>query len=308
MDNPEKLSPLYTLTRKEGYFRTTFSAMASPCELLIDSTDEKLAVHLSDLAVGEVKRIENKFSRYRHDNLCYRINNAQGQKVTIDEEYFRLLSFADTCYSLSSGMFDISSGILRRIWRFDGGNKIPSQKSIDELLPLIGWQKVTFNEESIHILPNMEIDFGGIGKEYAVSRVADICREHAENISVLVNLGGDIEVTCPRIHEPYWTVGVEDAADALERKNTTSGVLTIRDGALATSGDTKRYLLKNGKRYSHILNPKTGWPISNAPSSVTVAAQVCIQAGCLATIALLQGKKAEAFLQNQDAKYWCDRA
>ncbi|WP_211224592.1 FAD:protein FMN transferase [Marinimicrobium agarilyticum] len=287
----------YELSRHNSYFSAKFHAMASPCELLFDTRDQSLAEWLSEKGVAEVQRIEEKFSRYAKNNLCFAINNADGAPVEIDDECYRLLSFAQTCYELSEGMFDLTSGVLRRAWKFDCSDRLPQQHQIDDLLPLVGWEKVRFTDRHIQMQPGMEVDFGGIGKEYAVSSVSDICLHHAPNVSVLVNLGGDIQVTKPRERNLPWRVGIENHKQ----------VIPIIQGALATSGDAKRYLLKNGKRYGHILNPKTGWPIRNAPSSVTTHAPLCVQAGCLATLALLSGKEAEQFLKNQDVKYWCTR-
>ncbi len=192
-------------------------------------------------------------------------------------------------------MFDLTSGVLRRAWRFDCSDNVPHQRQIDALLPLVGWQKVVFDKNTIQMKTGMEIDFGGIGKEYAVSAVNDMFRTLAPDLSVLVNLGGDIQITTPRKAGQPWHVGIENH----------SHVIPIFHGALATSGDAKRYLLKDGRRYSHILNPKTGWPIANAPSSITTHAPLCVQAGCLATLGLLNGKEAELFLNNQEVKYWC---
>ncbi len=287
----------YELRRHDSYFSASFTAMASPCELLIATDDEGLVKTLAECGVAEVQRIEKKFSRYSNDNLCYRINNASGQAVDIDDECYRLLAFAQTCFELSDGMFDLTSGVLRRAWTFDGSDRIPKQREIDAILPLVGWQKVLFDQQSIQMKPHMEIDFGGIGKEYAVNAVAELCRKIAPDISVLVNLGGDIQITKPRDNRQPWFVGIEN----------DDQVIPIIEGALATSGDGKRYLLKNGKRYSHILNPKTGWPIGGAPASITTLAPLCVQAGCLATLALLKGKKAEKFLTQQSVQYWCTR-
>lgn len=290
--------------RGETFHKISFAAMASPCELLVEPATNVTDTQLSALAAAafkEVQRIEKKFSRYRDDNLCFAINNAQGQKVAIDEECFRLLEFANECYLASDGLFDLTSGVLRKAWAFDGGKQIPSQRQIDSLLTRIGWQKVEYNETYIQMPKGMEIDFGGIGKEYAVSRVAQICSELAEGLSVVVNFGGDIQITRARATGQAWSIGIENP----NTDNVAKGVLKLVAGALATSGDARRYLLHKGKRYSHILNPLTGWPVSGGPRSVTVAASHCIQAGCLATMALLQGRYAEDFLKAQNVKYWC---
>jgi thiamine biosynthesis lipoprotein len=285
------------LVRHDSYFAFSFFAMASPCEILIESHEEKLAQALASCCEQEVRRIEEKFSRYAKNNLCYQINNAKGKSVAIDEECFNLLQFADTCYSLSDGLFDLTSGVLRRAWTFDGSDNIPLQSDIDRILPLVGWEKLNFDEKTIQMPSGMEIDFGGIGKEYAVSRAADNCRQLASDVSMLVNLGGDIQITKPRKDQQPWVVGIDN----------DNKVLPIQAGAIATSGDANRYLLKDGVRYSHILNPKTGWPVEGAPASVTIAAALCVQAGCLATLALLNGKDAEKFLDEQGVQYWLTR-
>jgi thiamine biosynthesis lipoprotein len=169
-------------------------------------------------------------------------------------------------------------------------------------MPFIGWGKVKYDQSSITVAKGMELDFGGMGKEYAVDCVAKLCAEHASTTSVVVNFGGDIQVNRARHNKQPWYIGIESPDDAEATK-----VLKIISGGLATSGDARRYLLKNGKRYSHILNPETGYPVKNAASSVTIAAPHCIQAGLLATMALLKGPNAEVFLEPQDVKFWCYR-
>tara|TARA_R110000868_G_scaffold399573_4_gene673403 strand:+ start:91 stop:981 length:891 start_codon:yes stop_codon:yes gene_type:complete len=296
------LNDLFTIEQKSDHIIGRFAAMASPCEVLIETQDPMLANHLTSVAYKETKRIEEKFSRYLPNNLMANINHSEGKPVAINDEVFRLLEFANSCFGLSEGMFDITSGVLRKAWKFDGSDNIPIPKAVKALMPYIGWQKVKYDQSSITLAKGMELDFGGIGKEYAVDCVAKLCAESAPRISVVVNFGGDIQVTRPRHKNRPWHIGIESPEDAEATK-----VLKITSGGLATSGDARRYLLKDGKRFSHILNPETGYPIENAPRSVTVAAPHCIQAGLLATLALLQGAKAEAFLDDQAVKFWCCR-
>lgn len=294
----------FNLEQKGDHMIGRFSAMASPCELLIETQDSLLANHLTSLAYKETKRIEQKFSRYLPNNPMAKINHSMGKTVVIDEEVFRLLEFANSCFELSEGMFDITSGVLRRAWKFDGSDKLPTPEAVKALMPYIGWQKIKYDQSSITLAKGMELDFGGIGKEYAVDCVAKLCNEYTPTISVVVNFGGDIQVTRPRQNKQSWHIGIESPED--ESKKTTH-TLKIINGGLATSGDAKRYLLKDAKRYSHILNPETGYPIEKAARSVTVAAPHCIQAGLLATMALLKGPNAEVFLEQQDVKFWCYR-
>lgn len=148
----------------------------------------------------------------------------------------------------------------------------------------------------------MEIDLGGIGKEYAVDLV--VAKVVAENrVPVLVNFGGDLRVSGPRADGARWRVAIELVANERER----DGVLEIADGALATSGDARRFLLKDGVRYSHILDPRTGWPVCDPPRSITVAAPTCLEAGILATMAMLQGREAETFLEHHGTAAWVAR-
>lgn len=279
-----------------------FSAMASPCEILFDGKDIKRVRPYFFEAIAETKRIETKYSRYIPHNPLYQINQSDGKPLVIDEETFHLLNFAQSCYEISEGLFDITSGILRKAWKFDGSDNVPSVGKVNKLLPFIGWRKVHYTESSIVLPKGFELDFGGIGKEYAVNRVAQLLSKALPEVSILVNFGGDIQVTRPRQKVPHWQIGIENPTT---QKGTA--VVNIANGGLATSGDANRYLFKDGKRYSHILNPNTGFPIENAPRSVTVAGEYCVQAGLLATLALLQGENAEHYLNQQGVKYWCYR-
>lgn len=279
-----------------------FWAIASPCELLIETQDSMLANHLTSVAYAETKRIEQKFSRYLPNNPMANINDSQGKPIAIDNEFFRLLELANSCFQLSDGLFDITSGVLRQAWTFDGSDNLPSPDAVKVLMPFIGWGKVKYDQSSITVAKGMELDFGGMGKEYAVDCVAKLCTEHAPTTSVVVNFGGDIQVNRARHNKQPWYIGIESPDDA-----EATQVLKTISGGLVTSGDARRYLLKNGKRYSHILNPETGYPVKNAASSVTIAAPHCIQAGLLATMALLKGPNAEVFLEPQDVKFWCYR-
>jgi thiamine biosynthesis lipoprotein len=292
----------YTIEQKSDHIIGRFAVMASPCELLIETQDSLQANHLTSLAYKESNRIEQKFSRYLPSNPLSNINNSQGRSVAIDSEIFRLLEFANSCYQLSEGMFDITSGVLRHAWKFDGSDNLPTPKVVKALMPYVGWNKVKYDQSSITLAKGMELDFGGIGKEYAVDCVAKLCAESAPTTSVVVNFGGDIQVTQARQNKQPWHIGIENPEDT-----GTTKFLKIVSGGLATSGDARRFLLKDGKRYSHILNPETGYPIESAARSVTVAAPHCIQAGLLATLALLKGTMAEAFLEQQEVKFWCYR-
>lgn len=272
--------------------------MASPCEVHVAHADRDTAQRALELVAAETRRIEAKFSRYRDDNVVHAINTADGRPVTVDDETARLIDYAAELFELSDGMFDVTSGVLRRVWKFDGSDRIPRPEAVAALLPIVGWKKVRWHSPEITLLPGMQLDFGGIGKEYAVDCAASLVRPITTRC--LLNFGGDLLALGPSADDRPWRVGIEALNDSTQAVKQ----IDLSAGALATSGDARRFLLRKGKRYSHILNPKTGWPVPNAPRSVTVAAPTCTHAGMLATFALLRGADAEAFLDAQGVQYW----
>lgn len=273
--------------------------MASPCEVLAATRDIAAIQEIGRIAQEEALRIEAKFSRYRADSVLSRINAGEGQPVEVDAETALLIDFARQCYELSDGLFDITSGVLRRAWKFDGSDRLPDPAAVAALLPLVGFRHLCWEAPRLTLPAGMELDFGGIGKEYAVDRVLNLLAVNFD-MPLLVNFGGDLCTNRAPQDQP-WQVGIE-RPDTIE---TATLVLELSEGALATSGDARRFLWRDGRRYSHILNPLTGWPVADAPRSVTVAAGTCMEAGMLATFSLLQGAGAREFLDAQGVPYWC---
>lgn len=289
--------------RQTTYFRARFIAMGSPCEILVATDSEAEARQLARIAAAEAWRVEDKFSRYLPGNIVHRINNANGESVIVDEETGGLLDFAYHLFTLSDGRFDISSGVLREVWRFDGSAHVPGSADVMRVLKRVGWQKVRWEKPELQLQAGMQIDFGGIGKEYAVDRAAALIVSHSKT-PCLVNFGGDLFATSSTDGANGWHVGVD--ADAAAKPGANRKI-RLHNGGLATSGDARRFLLKDGRRYSHILDPRSGWPIADAPHAITVAADTCTQAGMLATLAMLQGAGAEAFLSAAQVMYWIER-
>lgn len=294
------VTPSVDVTRSEDRFVGSFTAMACPCEVLIETREESIARRAATIAAECAWTIEHKFSRYRNDNIVHRINTANGAPVIVDDETAKLLDFADALTRMSEGRFDITSGVLRRAWTFDGGDRVPSQATIDALLQHVGWGKVHWGRPVLRMQPQMQIDFGGIGKEYAVDTAAGLIAEELGEISCVVNFGGDIAVRYPRRDGAAWRIGLEAAATP----GSALGLIGLQQGGLATSGDSRRFVLANGRRYSHILDARTGWPVPDAPRSVTVVAGACTQAGALSTLAILQGANARGFLEQQGVRFW----
>lgn len=293
-------TPEVEMVRRDGYWIGRFNAMASPCELLLEEPSRLRAERLTRVVAHEALRIERKFSRYRDDNVLARINCAGGKTLEVDSETANLLDYADDCYRLSEGLFDITSGVLRRAWRFDGSDNLPSRRAVEELMPYVGWQRVRWERPCVTLQPGMEIDLGGLAKEYAVDRSALLLRQHYDS-GVVVNFGGDIFVSGARRNGEPWVIAIDDPRDS---GRDSVAQVRLACGGLTTSGDARRFLIKEGVRYSHILNPKSGWPVPDAPRSVTVVSGSCMEAGMLSTFAMLQGRDAALFLKAQKVPYW----
>ncbi len=291
------------LERTGDGFCARFFAMGGPCEVLTEARDEREAMRYGELAAGEAWRVEDRYSRYLDGNIVARINSAGGAGVEVDDETARLIHFADRLHGLSDGRFDITSGALRAAWTFDGSDRVPSARAVQRALSNVGWSRVTWDGSRLCMPAGMQIDLGGICKEYAVDRAAALLRDSGE-AAALVNFGGDLAVVRAPRRRRRWQVGIESADAPGE---SAVRLIDLGAGALATSGDARRFLQRNGVRYGHILDPRTGWPIADAPRSVTVAADTCTQAGMLSTLAMLQGAGAENFLEGQEVRYWIFR-
>jgi thiamine biosynthesis lipoprotein len=288
------------LERVDDHFAGRFSAMASPCEVLVDTDEARVANAALEAVEREARRIEAKYSRYRADNVVHAINHAAGRAVAVDDETAALLDYARTCWDASGGRFDITSGALRRAWTFDGSDRVPDDATVRRALADVGWQRVAWHDRTITLPAGMEIDLGGIGKEYAVDRaaaeVAAVC-----DAAHVVNFGGDLFVSGPRRGGRDWAVGVDDPA---RTGDAALWRLELPRGGLATSGDARRFVMHRGRRLSHLLDPTTGWPVEGAPRSVTVLAGTCLEAGTLSTLACLEGTGARAFLDAEGVRYW----
>ncbi len=260
--------------------------MASDNEVQVHADDAVMAETAANAAIAEVKRIEAKYSRYRDGSVVSRINAAAGgAPVGIDEETLSLLAFADACFRQSEGLFDATSGVLRRAWNFREP-RVPSQEELDALLPLVGWQYVQVDDGHVRLpRKGMELDFGGFGKEYAVDRAARVMAE-AGAASAMVNLAGDLSVLGPQPGGIPWRVGIKHP----RRDDKLLATIPVTSGAIATSGDYERFIEVDGVRHSHVLDPRTG-RCARGLQSVTVHANACLVAGSATTIAMLKGRE-----------------
>lgn len=278
--------------------RFSFHAMASPCEICIDDTDDQRSSMAASLAEAEVKRIEAKYSRFRSDSVISRINaQAASLEVDIDSETDSLLAYAGRLHALSDGLFDITTGVLHGAWDFKNG-VLPCSDALQERLTLVGWQYVRHQHHCVRFMKSgVRIDLGGLGKEYAADRAADILAQ-AGICHGYVNLGGDLRAIGPKQDGASWMIGIQHP----RKPKQVIATIPVATGGLATSGDYERYFEQSGRRYCHLLRPQDGWPVSGW-QAVSVLAPQAITAGATATIAMLKEACALDFLKSTGFSY-----
>jgi thiamine biosynthesis lipoprotein len=285
--------------------RVPFKAMGTPCELQLYAPRKSLARKAAALAIADVQRLEARYSRYREDSLLSAINRcaAVGGQLAVDDETAHLLDYAQTCYELSDGLFDITSGLLRKAWNFREP-RMPEPALIASLLQCVGWEKLRWERPVLAFPePGMEIDMGGMVKEYAADRAATLCQS-AGIAHGMVNLGGDIRILGPHPDGSPWRVGIRHP----RRQDALLQTVELREGALASSGDYERCIVLDGVRYGHVLNPRTGWPVRHL-AAVTVLAPLCVLAGSACTIGMLKEEDGPQWLASLGLEHlWVDVA
>lgn len=269
-----------------------FRAMGGPCSVQVYAADAASADFALSAAEAEVRRIESKYSRYRDDSVVARINAAagSGRDVAIDAETAQLLAIAARLHEQSDGRFDITSGVLRRVWDFQSAQP-PAASAVADVLALIGWQQVHWSPQHVQLgQPGMELDFGGFGKEYAADRAAAVLAASGV-LHGLVELGGDISVVGPHPDGSPWLIGIQHP----RQPGQVLASIALTQGGLATSGDYERCIVTPERRYSHILDARNGWPVDGLVS-LTVTAPQCLLAGAACTLGMLQGQGATDWL------------
>ena len=274
--------------------------MGGGCEIVFLCNDERQTQDVIFAVVNEIKRIEAKFSRYLATSIVSVINQDAGIKATpCDEETWSLLTFADHLFRESEGLFDITSGVFRRAWDFQK-KIIPSENQLADLLPFVNWGSVVRHKGSIYLpTQQMEIDFGGFGKEYAADRGA-LAMKNAGVAHGYVNLAGDMHVVGPKEDGSPWLIGIRDP----RHPDKVTATIPMHQGGLATSGDYERFFEREGQRYCHILNPRTGMPVAYW-QSVSVIAPMAIVAGSSSTLTMLKQEQGLDYLKKSPFPYFC---
>lgn len=270
-------------------YTNRFKVMGGPALVrFVDAGGRRRAARIAGVAEGEARRIEAKFSRYLSDSVLSRINAEAGKgPVAVDAETEHLIQSALDLTRLSEGRFDPTVGVLRKVWDFKNG-RVPSLAELDAWLLLVDAGKVRLESGSVFLeREGMELDLGGVGKEYAVDRVARLLWEAGVE-SALVNFAGDVRTVGHRGDGEPWSIGVVDPRHPGRCRFAIHSTRTI---GVATSGDYERAFIQDGVRYHHLLDARTGMP-ARGVASATVVAATAFEAGTLATAAFLLGPEA----------------
>jgi thiamine biosynthesis lipoprotein len=276
--------------------RFEFSTMGCPCALHVENVSDDVAQRALAATLAEVDRLDRKYSHYRDDSLLATLQRSTNA-IDVDDETANLFDFAAELHRQSDGLFDITAGKLTRLW--DG--RKPAQSEIDAALRVTGWRRIEWNRPTLRVTTRgMHLDFGGLVKEYAADRCADLCRDIGIRSGV-VDLGGDLALIGPHIDGEPWIVGIK----APRAEGKAAANIALPRGGLATSGDYERALIVDGQRYSHIVDPRTGWPIQSF-ASVSVVADSCLVAGSASTLAMLLGvERGAAWLRELGLPHLC---
>ena len=268
--------------------RRVFAAMGTPCTLqYVAPAGDAQAATFERAAIGWVSAFEAKYSRYRADSLVSWINAAAGRSwVDVDADAERLLDLCDMVCALTRGILDPTLLPLLRLWNYKAEQpRIPARTEIDAARARVGWAKVQRAPGRVFLpIEGMALDLGGFGKEYAVDVVAQIARDHGIT-TALIDFGHDLRALGRPPGRPAWHVGLEDP----RVPGTTCGSIAVTERGIASSGDYLRCFRIGERRYGHIIDPRTGWPVANGMLQATVVAPTCLHAGVLSTAAFVLG-------------------
>jgi len=291
--------------------RHRWTALGTTCEVQFACADDALAARFETGAVAWVADFEARYSRFRPDSVIGRINAAAGREwVEIDAEMEQLLDFCASVHFLTQGTLDVTATPVLRLWDYKAAApRVPTDAEVAAALRLVGWAKVQRVPGRVFLPePGMALDFGGWGKEYAVDAVAALARSLGIT-RALVDFGHDLHAVGAAPGKPGWHVGLEDPANPT---GPCRGSLAAADLAVASSGDYLRGFTVGGRRYGHIIDPRTGRPVANGCRQATVVAPTCLQAGVLSTTLFILGPEAGLRLAGQtmgvEAHILTDRA
>jgi thiamine biosynthesis lipoprotein len=276
-----------TLSEARGNAQLAFHAMGTVCRVQCGGVSPLTARPFFDEVLAWVARFEARYSRFLPGSVISRINAAAGQQwVEVDSETEQLLELCGEMVFVTRGVFDPTTLPLIRLWNWKTPPPaLPTAAQIQAAAELCGWNKLERRPGAVFLpCAGMCLDFGGIGKEYAVDRVTQLAGQWGL-ANVLVDFGQDVRVAGHPTERPAWHVGLEDPK---QPGHAWTGLALTRH-AVATSGDYLRHFMHGGRRYGHIVDPRDGQPVRNGCLSVSVIAPTCTQAGILSTSAFILG-------------------
>ncbi|MFD2726627.1 FAD:protein FMN transferase [Hyunsoonleella rubra] len=285
-------------------YKRTLKLMGSRFDITVVAKDSIQANKYIDTAVAEITRIEKLISSWDDNSQTSEINRNAGIKpVKVDKELFDLIERAIGISKLTDGAFDISYASMDKIWKFDGSmTKMPSKEEIVASVEKVGYQNIILNKKNSTVFlkfKGMKIGFGAIGKGYAADKAKTLLISKGVP-SGIINASGDMNTWGKQPNGNEWKVAITNPMD----KNKVFALLPITNGAVVTSGNYEKYVNFNGKRYTHIIDPRTGYP-STGIISVTVFAPKAELADALATSVFVMGKEAGLDRINQLPKIEC---
>jgi len=272
--------------------------MGSRFDITVVAPDEKTGNAYIDTAVMEITRIEKIISSWDENSETALINrNAGISPVKVSRELFDLIIRAKKISELTEGAFDISYAAMDKVWKFDGSLKtLPSEEEIKQSVRNVGYQNIELNEDSLTVFlpkPGMKIGFGAIGKGYAADVTKDLLKKKGV-AGGIINASGDMNVWGKQANGDPWKVGITNPLN----HDKVFSWFDLDDQAVVTSGDYEKYVEFNGKRYAHIIDPRTGWPATGL-ISVTVFAPKAELADALATSIFIMGEEVGIDFVNQ---------
>ncbi len=270
--------------------KRTLKLMGSRFEITVVAASEAAAHQAIDMAVEEIGRIEKLISSWDPGSQTSKINAQAGvSPVVVDEELFGLIERANGISRLTDGAFDISYASMDRIWKFDGSmTAMPDEASIKASVARVGYQNIVLDRGKRSVFlksPGMKIGFGAIGKGYAADKARALLIKNGVQAGI-INASGDMTTWGKQPDGKEWKVAITNPLD----KNKAYALLPITEGAVVTSGNYEKYVTFGGVRYSHIIDPRTGYP-ARGILSVTVFAPSAELADALATSVFVMGKE-----------------
>jgi len=278
--------------------KRTLKLMGSRFDITVVANNETEANSYIDIAVAEITRIEKLISSWDANSQTSEINRNAGIKpVKVDKELFDLIERAIRISKLTDGAFDISYASMDRIWKFDGSvTEMPAASDIKASVAKVGYQNIILDKEKGTVflkLEGMKIGFGAIGKGYAADKAKQLLQNKGVKAGI-INASGDMNTWGKQTNGDDWKVGITNPLN----KNNVFALLPISEKAVVTSGNYEKFIMLNGKRYSHIIDPRTGYP-SSGIVSVSVFAPSAELADALATSIFVMGKEVGINFINQ---------